>query len=285
VTDPLNLEMVVFNAALELPVAERAAYLETACAGNAELLGRLHNLLQAHEAAGDFLTEPALETPSSSTADYHQIAELSAPGFGAIDARQFSSDSRFLEIRYQDLRDARKPENDWVWDMTTQKAVLTNLPGFLSDRFSPDGRLFGKSYPDGTFSIYEPASGKEIKHLNLGQGFAIALISPDNTRVAAMNFGNPRVEIRELDSGSNLLTLNCPMPVSQLAWSHDGKRLAALRNDGQLELWNLRLIRHELAVMKLDWDQPPYPPVAKETTPKPVTMEIESETKPPIMPN
>ena len=68
-TDPLNREMVVFNAALELPTAERAAYLEQACAGDGELLRRLKALLQANEAAGNFLAEPLLETPSADTAE------------------------------------------------------------------------------------------------------------------------------------------------------------------------------------------------------------------------
>ncbi|HEY5042957.1 MAG TPA: hypothetical protein VIK53_13245 [Verrucomicrobiae bacterium] len=68
-TDPLNHEMVVFNAALELPAAERVAYLERACAGDGELLRRLRALLQAYEAAGDFLAEPVLETPSAATAE------------------------------------------------------------------------------------------------------------------------------------------------------------------------------------------------------------------------
>ena len=68
-TDPLNREMVVFNAALELPAAKRAAYLDQACAGDGELLRRLKALLQANEAAGNFLAKPVLETPSADTAE------------------------------------------------------------------------------------------------------------------------------------------------------------------------------------------------------------------------
>src|SRR6516225_8204185 len=42
-------EKAVFVAALELPAKEREAYLQEACAGHPELLGRLRELLSAHE--------------------------------------------------------------------------------------------------------------------------------------------------------------------------------------------------------------------------------------------
>jgi WD40 repeat protein/serine/threonine protein kinase len=52
-------EVAVFNAALLLPVAERAAYLELACSGDANLHERVRALLEASERASGFMEEPA----------------------------------------------------------------------------------------------------------------------------------------------------------------------------------------------------------------------------------
>src|SRR5260221_531468 len=57
-TEGQNYEVVVLNAAVELREAERAAYLDTACAGNAALRQRVEGLLRAHEAAENFLQAP-----------------------------------------------------------------------------------------------------------------------------------------------------------------------------------------------------------------------------------
>src|SRR5207247_1597400 len=57
--DPWNRESLVFNAALQLPVNERAAYLGETCRGDIELHSRVTALLQAHERAGAFLQDPA----------------------------------------------------------------------------------------------------------------------------------------------------------------------------------------------------------------------------------
>ncbi len=51
--------------------------------------------------------------------------------------------------------------------------------------------------------------------------------------------------------------------VMGLAFNPDGSRLVAARSD-DARLWDLRLIRAQLAVMHLDWDLPAYPP------PKPI---------------
>ena len=51
----------LFAAALEKPPAERAAYLERACAGDAALRRRVEALLRAHGRAGIFLERSALE--------------------------------------------------------------------------------------------------------------------------------------------------------------------------------------------------------------------------------
>src|SRR5260370_18588617 len=41
-------------AAIELPVAERAAYLDRACSGDADLRQRVEGLLKEHDDLGDF---------------------------------------------------------------------------------------------------------------------------------------------------------------------------------------------------------------------------------------
>ena len=57
-TEPPNREVAVLNAALELPLTERAPYLDQACAGDAALRQRVEELLRAHEQAEGFLEAP-----------------------------------------------------------------------------------------------------------------------------------------------------------------------------------------------------------------------------------
>ena len=51
----------IFQGALDLPEADRASALTHACAGDVELQREAHSLLEAHEAAVDFLEQSALE--------------------------------------------------------------------------------------------------------------------------------------------------------------------------------------------------------------------------------
>src|SRR6516165_10162105 len=62
--DPDRIE-AIFTAALARVAEERAAYLDQACGGDAELRRRVEALLQAHHAAGSFLDHPAVEAATS----------------------------------------------------------------------------------------------------------------------------------------------------------------------------------------------------------------------------
>jgi serine/threonine protein kinase/tetratricopeptide (TPR) repeat protein len=66
-TDPPSREVLVFNAALELPAEERAGYLSESCRDDAEILGRVAALLEAHERAGAFLQEPPERATATSS--------------------------------------------------------------------------------------------------------------------------------------------------------------------------------------------------------------------------
>jgi len=70
-------EVVLFNAALQLPANERANYLSETCRSDAELHHRITTLLRAHEQAGAFLDET--------------LDRLSASS-GAVGPRQFNGD-------------------------------------------------------------------------------------------------------------------------------------------------------------------------------------------------
>jgi eukaryotic-like serine/threonine-protein kinase len=60
--DPFDRDVAVFIEALEMPAAERAAFLERACGGDNELRRRVQDLLDGHEQVGDFLEHSPHET-------------------------------------------------------------------------------------------------------------------------------------------------------------------------------------------------------------------------------
>jgi serine/threonine protein kinase len=71
--NPSEREVAVFNAALQLPAGQRAAYLDAACAGENALRLKIEALLRVHDEVGTFLENPtqeagpsAVEKPGSS---------------------------------------------------------------------------------------------------------------------------------------------------------------------------------------------------------------------------
>src|ERR1051325_3600405 len=80
--EPSDHELTVFSTARRLPAAERAAYLEAACAGDATLRRRVEELLGASEEAGEFLQNPAPGAPRPAVASIgpDSLPSAAAPG-------------------------------------------------------------------------------------------------------------------------------------------------------------------------------------------------------------
>jgi len=95
--EPINPEVAIFNGALELAPAERAAYLEQACAGNIPLRERVEALLNASEQAGSFLESPPTglsltrtvripitEKPGDKIGRYKLLQQIGEGGCGVV---------------------------------------------------------------------------------------------------------------------------------------------------------------------------------------------------------
>jgi WD40 repeat protein len=78
-----------------------------------------------------------------------------------------------------------------------------------------------------------------------------------------------RVRLIETESGREIVTLDSGTGSTAnffcLAFSRDGGYLAAGR-DHMIHLWDLRLIREQLASLGLDWSAPPLPPKTQRPT-------------------
>ncbi len=152
-----------------------------------------------------------------------------------------------------------------VWDTRTRQAV-TKLP---SDDpavpvFSSDNQWLAivdrrvRLWKTGTWvpgpTLEENGNGS--RSLQYKQ-FAF---SPDVTLIATTS--ETEIQLYETRTGRLLAALDAPRPepLQQLAFSPDGTCLFALRRTkGDIEIWDLRQIRRELAARQLDWDLPPYP--------------------------
>ena len=86
-SEAFERELAVFSAARRLPTAERAAYLDQTCDGDASLRQRVEELLRVNEEAEGFLKEPApgARRPEGAPAASTLVPSVAAPGEKAGD--------------------------------------------------------------------------------------------------------------------------------------------------------------------------------------------------------
>ena len=164
------------------------------------------------------------------TVDDREIMLL--PGFGlSVNwINGFSPDGRFLAVVYSD-------DTVWVWDLTTQKPAYQGLPGFRSGDFSPDSRVFALGTPDGDLVFHELSSGHATRTLHLGTRFDLLAFDPKGTRLACNLWKERALEIRNVE-GVLISTCLLAANASCVAWTPDGKYVAAGCADGKVCMWD-----------------------------------------------
>ena len=175
------------------------------------------------------------------------------------------------------------PDKRWVatgtfhgWGMTVWDAVsgakLRDLrDGNTSAYFSPDGRyLVGAGASD--YRIYEPGTWKLLHQVPRESGSDLANLaafSRDGRSMVAIKQLN-RVELLATDSWKPIASFIPPDPqvVTWPAFSADDRHLAIATAQDLVQLWDLKLIRSQLARLGLDWDSAsPDAPAAPVNSP------------------
>jgi serine/threonine protein kinase len=87
-SDKPDAEMIFSIALARATEAERVAYLDGACGGDAELRARIDELLRAHDEAGSFLVSPTVDSPAEGPGarigPYKILQQIGEGGFGAV---------------------------------------------------------------------------------------------------------------------------------------------------------------------------------------------------------
>jgi len=148
-----------------------------------------------------------------------------------------------------------------IWDRGTGE-FIRKLPAHHHSarvQFSPDGHWLVTSEHDeyqfwkvGTWELNHSIARKNVP--------GPIAFSPDG-RIVAIAPSSNTVMLIDMETKQELATLVPPdrRNLEGLRFSPDGTRLAVSAGNA-LQVWDLRLLRAQLANIGLDWNAPPYPP-------------------------
>jgi tetratricopeptide (TPR) repeat protein len=174
----------------------------------------------------------------------------------------FSPDGRWLATGNWQGRGVK------VWDARTGELEkdldLGETAGTAWPAFSPDGKWL----VTGTFQEYrfwEVGSWQKKHGLargDAGRSIGWIVFSPDGKMMAVLH---GMTEVRLVDPATGRDFARLPTQGSPVCFAHDGGQLVTYaRGAGAFQVWDLRLIRRQLAAMGLDWDLPPYRPALSD---------------------
>src|SRR5262249_10532426 len=153
-----------------------------------------------------------------------------------------------------------------VWEVASDRTwTLPGSPRGDHIAFSPDGRWLVVGGVD-AYRFYRVGSWQAgpVLPRDDGEPTAGPLAFTRDGGVLAIARSLTDVQLVDPTTGRTLVTLQAPEPqqVSWLCFSPDGARLAVATTGDHVRLWDLGLIRRQLAAMGLDWDRPPDRPAA-----------------------
>jgi serine/threonine protein kinase/WD40 repeat protein len=151
-----------------------------------------------------------------------------------------------------------------VWDAGDGRHLATpSQENSNGVGFSPDSRWLVTSTAR-EYTVWEFGSWvrrRTIPRSEAGGTFGKVAFTPDG-QVMALSRGRGEVDLFDATTFELLARLEpqAITPVSSLDFSADGAQLAVGTTANTIYLWDLRLVRRQLAELGLDWDAPPLPP-------------------------
>jgi WD40 repeat protein/tetratricopeptide (TPR) repeat protein len=150
-------------------------------------------------------------------------------------------------------------EGTRIYDAATGQPVarLHSLDS-LTTAFSPDGRFLLADSSGSELHLVQAGTWKIVTEL----GAAMAGAFSGDGRLLALAGADGAIRLVVPDTGRELARLEPPEPdrVYGMAFAPDGSRLAvAYSLEKTIRVWNLGLIRNQLAELGLDWEAMPLP--------------------------
>jgi serine/threonine protein kinase/WD40 repeat protein len=174
-------------------------------------------------------------------ADHREVLRLPGPGYPAWVPR-FSPDGRYLAAAYHSS-DRPEPKRLLVWHLERGRPVVDLAFGESSGHgdFSPDSSRLAVGRREGSISIFELESGREV--MKLGQGPMPSAIAwhPDGTKLAAADGPIRGIRVYDSATGRRLFDLQHEPYAGRdvsLAWSPDGTKLAQTWPNGRISIWD-----------------------------------------------
>ncbi len=168
---------------------------------------------------------------------------------GDLRAVAFAPDGKTLASASTDFQ-AGQTSDVRLWETATGKSLwrAARPQSYVQGlAFSPDGQVLAVLEPTGGILLYETAGGHELRRLGAGVGAgnsSAMVFSPDGRllAVAALHINGRKTPVRlyELATGGvRQEFLGHDGPVTALAFSADGQRLASGGSDTTVLLWDV----------------------------------------------
>jgi serine/threonine protein kinase/WD40 repeat protein len=172
---------------------------------------------------------------------------FSLANHGAIQHVAFSPDGRWVATGTWVGRGVR------IWDVASRRLVKELPLGRAAVAFSPDARLLvtGSQHSQ----VWETGTWRELYRTpDTGTTAGPSAFSPDG-RILAVVKDQRIVLLLVAETGRVLAELEAPgsTSISGMRFSPDGTALLALEWTRDIQVWDLRRLRIELAALKLDW--------------------------------